>query len=96
MGFHVSLFAGPDPRPKFSGGFYDDQVICYFTYAHVLFGFKDDTVSVVITCAEEYPDEVLRHIENAADKLAELVEEGHGLTAVYTFDVWELKPGFPI
>ena len=93
MRFHVTLFAGPDPRTKFSGGFYDDQVICQFAYAHDQFGPRDRTVSVVITRAEQNPEEVLRQVEDAADKLAELVEAGHRLTTVYTFKGWQLTPG---
>jgi len=96
MRFHVTLFAGPDPRTKFSGGFYADQAICQFAYAHDQLGPKDRTVSVVITQAAEDPEEVLRDAEEAADKLAELVEQGERLTAVYTFNGRELKPGFPI
>lgn len=56
MRFHVTLFAGPNPRPKFSGGFYNDQVICQFAYAHDRFGLRDHTVSVVIDHAEEDPE----------------------------------------
>jgi len=93
MRFHVTLFAGPDPRTKFSGGFYDDQVMCHFAYAHDQFGSKDRTVSVVIARAEQDPKEVLRQVEDAADKLAELVEAGHRLTTVYTFKGWQLTPG---
>lgn len=94
--FHVTLFAGPDPRAKFSGDFYDNQVICNFAYAHVQLGLKDHTVTIVITKAEKDPEEVLDQVEDAADKLAELVEEGHRLTAVYTFTGLRLTPGFPI
>jgi hypothetical protein len=43
--FHLTLFAGPDPRPRFSAGFYKNQVICHFAYAHDQFGAKDHTVS---------------------------------------------------
>jgi len=91
----VTLFAGPDPRTKFFGGFYFGQVICHFAYAHDQFGPKEQTVSVVVTHAEEDPEEVLRQVENAADKLAELVEAGYRLTAVYTLKGWTLTPGFP-
>jgi len=96
MSFHVTLFAGPDPRRRFSGGFYPEQLICYFAYAHDQFGPRDHTVSVVITQAEEDPEEVLRQLEDAADKLAELLEAGQRLTAVYSFNGRELTPGFPV
>ncbi len=96
MRFHVTLFAGPNPRPKFSGGFYNDQVICQFAYAHDRFGLRDHTVSVVIDHAEEDPEKVLRQVEEAADKLAKLLEEEQRPTAVYTLKGWQLTPGFPI
>jgi hypothetical protein len=51
---------------------------------------------VFITHADEDPDEALRQIEDAADKLAELVEAGHRLTAAYPLKGWTLTPGFPI
>ena len=57
--FHVSLFSGPDTRPKFSGGFYDDQVICDFTYIHNDLGAKEYTVLVVMAHAKHHPEEVL-------------------------------------
>ena len=96
MRFHVTLFAGPSPRLRFSGGFYRNQVICNFAYVHDQFGAKDHTVSVFIVHAEEDPNEALHQVEDAADKLTELVEAGKKMTAVYTFNRWELTPGFPI
>lgn len=92
----MTLFAGPEARPRVSGGFYDDQVVCYFAYAHDDLGPKDDTTSVVITHAAEDPEETIRQVEEAADKVAELVAESRRLTAVYTLAGWHLSPGFPI
>ena len=91
--FHLSLFAGPDPRTKFGGGFYDDQVICNFAYAHDHFGPKIHTFLLVITHAEADPEKVLNQVEGAVDKLAELIEAGKRLTTVYTFDGQELTEG---
>jgi len=67
--FHVTLFAGPGPRPKPSGGFHNHQVVCYFAYAHDRFGPKNHTISVVITHAKEEPEEVHQQVEDAADNL---------------------------
>lgn len=94
--YHVTLFAGPDLRTKVSGGFYEDQVICYFAYAHDHFGPKEHTVSVVITHVGQDSEEVRRQVETAADKLAELVNDGQRPTAVYTLKGWQLEPGFPV
>lgn len=83
--YHVTLFSGPDPRPKPSGGFYSDQVLCEFAYAHDQLGPKDHTVLVVITHTKPNPEDILREVEEAADKLAELLERGYALTAAYRF-----------
>ena len=69
--------------------------MCDFAYAHDQLGPKDHTVSVVIARAEEDPEDVLRQVEDAADKLADLVEEGNELTTTYTFDAGHLTPGVP-
>jgi hypothetical protein len=94
--FHVSLYSGPNPRPRFSGGFYLEQMICGFGYAFDQIGAKTYFVLVIILLhAEEDTEEIVRQIEEAADQIAELVDEGQRLTAVYTFDGHQLTPGFP-
>lgn len=92
--YHLTLFSGPDPRPKQPRGSYIDQVICNFAYAHDQFGPENHSVVVVIDQVLKNPEQVIRQIEEAADKLAALVEEGHRLTAVYTLKHWQLAPGF--
>jgi len=93
--FHLTLFAGPAPRPKSSGGFYSRQAVCYFAYAHVQLGPKNHTISVVITHTKEEPEEVHRQVEDAADKLAELIGRGDKPATIYTFNGRELISGFP-
>ena len=95
--FHVTLFSGPDPRPRVLGGFHDNEVICQFLIANERFGPNDHTVVVVIARAEKAPKEVLGQIEDAADKLAELVAtDGLRLDAVYAFNDRRLTPEVPI
>jgi hypothetical protein len=94
--FHVMLFAGPYARAKFSGGYYDERLVCQFAYAHVKFGTKERTVTVVMSNAYKDAEGILNQVESAADKLADLFELGERLTAVYTFNGRELRPGFPI
>jgi len=89
--FHVALFAGPGPRLSD----YREQTVCDFAYAHDQLGPQDHTVSVVIARSEKDPEGLLRQVEDAADKLADLVEEGHELTTTYAFDAGHLTPGFP-
>ena len=88
--FHVTLFAGPDPRPKVSGGFDQGQLICDFVYAHDRFGPKNHTILVVVSIVDDNPDHVIHQIEAAADKLAELIETGNRLADLYTFNGREL------
>jgi len=45
--------------------------------------------------AQHTDREILHFVEEAANKLAELVAEGKKLEAVYTFDAGALSPGFP-
>ena len=93
--FHVTLFAGPDPRPNGSGDFYDGQFVCDFVYAHDRFGPKNHTVIVVLTVVNEDPEQVLRQAEGAADKLAELISDGQKVEAVYTQVDAKILPGLP-
>ena len=85
------LFAGPGPRLGDHGG----QLVCDFAYAHEQLGPQDRTVSVIIARPEENREGLLRQVEGAADKLADLVEKGHELMTIYAFDAGHLAPGFP-
>lgn len=89
--FHVVLFAGPGPRVQD----YREQVVCDFAYVHDQLGPKDHTVSVVMAHAGDDPENVLPQVEHVADKLADLVEEGHELMTIYTFEAGHLTPGVP-
>jgi hypothetical protein len=45
--------------------------------------------------AKETHEEVLHQVEDAAEKLAELVESGNMVEHSYTFDQGQLIPGLP-
>ena len=70
--------------------------MCDFKYIHDEVGATESAVLVVIVQSEEFPEDTSEQIEDIADQLAELIEEGEKSTAVYTFRNWRLKPGFPI
>ncbi|MFY9530042.1 MAG: hypothetical protein WBC04_19485 [Candidatus Acidiferrales bacterium] len=93
--FHIGLFFGPDPRPSPSGGYPANQVICSFAYAHDRIGPDNQLVEVVVFHAKETHEEVLRQVEEATDKLAELVESGKMAEHFYIFDKGQLIPGLP-
>jgi hypothetical protein len=62
--FHVSLYSGPNPRPRFSGGFYLEQLICGFGYAFDQIGAKTNGHCTIETENNEVPE--------FANKLAKL------------------------
>ena len=86
--FHVTLFAGPNPRPTPSGGFFARQRICSFWYVHNQLGPKRRYVVVYIPKAEI-------NIEDAADLVADLVQAGQKLRGIYTVNDSQLTPGLP-
>ena len=92
--FHLALFFGPDPRSKSSGGYYPDQLVCNFTYVQDGLGPQTNFLLVLLLCAKESREEILRHVEDAADKIAELLEAGAHLESIYTFDRGELTLRF--
>lgn len=93
--FHLLLFSGPQPRPNLRGGFFKRQAICNFTYSHHRLEANADHVVLVVLLVEYTGPETPRLVEEAADKLAELVAEDRKLETVYTFDGAQLTPGFP-
>jgi hypothetical protein len=93
--FHIGLFFGPDPRPSASGSYSPTQMICSFAYVHDRIGPDNHLIEVVMFHTKETGAELLRQVEEAADKLAELVASGQTLERAYTFDGGLLIPGLP-
>ncbi len=94
--FHLNLFLDLEPRPKASGGFYEAQALCYFTYTHAASGPKTFGVAVVIVELAEDLEQWLQQLEDIADQLAAVLEWGRRLAAVYTLENSQLTPGFPV
>ena len=93
--FHLVLLSGPNPRPRLSGGFHSEQLMCDFVYAHDQIGPTNYFLVIFILRAGEDPDEVLHQIEEAADKISDLFQAGKKLEPAYTFHDGQLTPGFP-
>jgi len=93
--FHLTFFSGPRPRRRFAGGFYHNQIMCDFTYAHRRIDATEEHAVIVMLRPDETEQEVARQLEDAADKLAVLVAHGKKLEPSYTFGNGQLRPGFP-
>jgi hypothetical protein len=94
--FHLALFFGPDPRSRSSGGYYPGQFVCNFTYVQDRLGPQSNFLLVLILHAEETREDMLRQVEDLADKIAELLQAGAQLESIYTFDCGQLALGFPV
>ena len=86
--FHVTLFVGPNPRENPAGGFFTDQSMCSFWYVHDRLGPARKYLVVYIL-------DTKTTVEELADMLAELVQEGVKLRALYTLANGKLRPGLP-
>jgi hypothetical protein len=93
--FHLVLLSGPNPRPRLSGGFHLDQLMCNFVYAHDQIGPTNYFLVIFILRSVGGRDEVRRQIEEAADKIADLLQAGKKIAPVYTSAEGQLTPGFP-
>jgi hypothetical protein len=58
-------------------------------------GTKNDVLIVVILHAKESREGVLQQVEDAADKIAELLRGGEKLESIYTLGGGRLLPGLP-
>lgn len=92
--FHLAVFSGPRPRRRSEGGFYHNQVMCDFTYAHRRIHDTEHVVIVRLHC-DKTEQEIGCQIQELADKLAELVAQGKKLEFSYIFNKGQLVPSFP-
>jgi len=69
--------------------------MCNFVYAHDQIGPTNYFLVIFMLRAGEGPDEVRRQIEEAADKIADLLQAAKRLAPVYTSAEGQLTPGFP-
>jgi hypothetical protein len=91
--FHLAVFSGPRPRRRAKGGFYHNQIMCDFTYAHRR--IHDTEHAVIVTLHRDKTEqEIGCQIQDLADKLAELVAQGKKLEFSYTFNKGQLIPCF--
>ena len=84
--FHLTLFAGPQPRPKLRGGFFKNQAVCNFSYSHHGLETNADQIVLVILLTQSADPHAIQLAEMAADKLADMVVRGRKLQPIYTLD----------
>src|SRR3984893_148069 len=84
--FHVSLVSGPDPEAGSTGGLFSGQMFCNFIYVDDRIGAENNELTIIIPRPGIIRSAVIRQVEEAADKLTELLAKGTKLEVVYTFD----------
>jgi hypothetical protein len=91
--FHVSLVFGPDPEAGSISGLFSGQMLCTFIYVHDRIGAENNELTIMITRPGITRRAVVRQVEEAVDKLAELLAEGKKLDVLYTVVAGRLLPG---
>jgi len=61
-----------------------------FWYAHIQSGFSTESVVVILRNLPHHPEEVIRQVEQVADRLAEQLRKSSCLSALYEFDGFQL------
>ena len=84
--FHLILFSGPDSIPAPSGGIAANRLAAQFFYVHDSLGTEPRPLAVFLTRPGENFEVVKTQLENAALRLAELLERGKTLSSQYSFD----------
>ena len=92
--FHLTLFSEPGLRPISPGGYLPHVLTCNFAYTHDRIRTRNRFVAVVILAREKH-GVGLDEIEDAADKLAELLEANEIPKAAYLVDCGEALIEFP-
>jgi hypothetical protein len=91
--FHLILFSGPYTRPNVSGGFHPNQMMCTFAYVNNRTEPEKDFLVVAILHPKRDLAEIQQQIEDATDKIADLLELRNKLGPAYTFDGINLSSG---
>ena len=92
--FHLTLFSEPGLRPISPGGYLPHVLTCNFAYTHDRIRTRNRFVAVLILAGDKR-GVGLDEIEDAADKLAELLEANEIPKAAYLVDRGEPLIGLP-
>jgi hypothetical protein len=68
-------------------------MFCNFIYVDDRIGPENNELTIIIRRPGITRSAVIRQVDEAADKVAELFAEGKKLDALYTFDADRLLPG---
>jgi hypothetical protein len=68
-------------------------MFCNFIYVDDRIGAENNELTIIIRRPGIIRSAVIRQVEEAADKLTELLAKGNKLEVLYTFDADRLLPG---
>lgn len=83
--YHLFLRDGPNSRYDQSGGLIAGQMIATFCHAQDNLAPKNETLRILLKNPGHSRDELIKHLENVANRLAVALEGGNKLAGSYTF-----------
>jgi len=89
--FHLFLVAGPLPQHGPSGGIVAGRVIAQFAYALDEQSLQRETVDVLLRVLDTRREPLMNAMEDAADKLATVLQSKEALKAKYFYTDGELS-----
>jgi hypothetical protein len=84
--YHLFLHDGPNPRYDQGGGLIAGQKIATFRYAQDAYVVKSEPLRILMKSPGHSLDEVIRQLEDVADRLAVALQGGGKLAGSYTFE----------
>jgi DNA processing protein len=88
--FHLLLVAGPFPQRGGSGGIVAGRAIAQFSYALDAQSLQRETVDVVLQVLDTRRERLMHAMEDAADKLASVLQKQEPLKPQYLYSDREL------
>ncbi len=84
--YHLFLRDGPTRRYGQSGELIAGQMIATFCYAQDSYAVKSEPLRILLKNPGHSRDEVIKHLEDVADRLAVALEGRNKLVGSYTFE----------
>lgn len=84
--YHLFLQDGPNPRYGQSGGLIAGQLIATFRFDQDKYAVKSEPLRIFMKNPGHSHDEVTKQIEDVADRVAAVLQDGDKLARSYTFE----------